>query len=785
VTAPALTAPGLSRFDGAEIGVTRRFELRSRTERRRLERRADRRRLATNMLPTFALLLAFDAAVVMNRFLVARVFALAFLFLIPGVVLVALSRTRPTSGAVRLALVVAASTGFLMVVALANSLLLPRFGIAQPLARGPMVVAINEILAVLVFLVARVREPIASVLEDRVPSVGQVLTFSALALLPLAAAGAAEAVNHGSGPTPMVTVLVASGALIVGLLFASARLPHWVLCTGLYAVALTVVFSYSLSADRLFGWDIQQELRALSVTMRAGSWSPAAVQGDPYRAMLSISALPVGLANLTGVSVISLLRVVYPMLFAFFPLMVYSVATRWVSRTAAFAAAAFVVVQLPFAQQMPAITRQEVALLFFGVLVAVAFDDELPVRYRRVVVLLAGMALAVTHYSTAYVTSLALVGAWLAFGLVQLVRRRVRHRRVLAGWVVLGILAFTIFWNFGVTQSSSNVLRFAQQAAERGPEFLPSGEGRSLVAKWLVGNAPQRITGEEYATRVDLIYDTTAPWLNAYPNDVVDAHPVRNAAAPVVTGRLPAVAAANSLLLIVVSQGLVVVTALGIVAFAWRRRRESWTSARELALLGVVILAFVGAMRVSGVAAEAYNQERAQIHAAAVLSVGLATVAAWCLARRRRLTLGVIAGALMVVFASSSGLAALVGGGEIPANLKNGGDAAERFAVTDAEVATAEWLASHREPDSIVYTDRYGKLRIWAGTAIPDDSIIDALTPATLDEGAYVYASEANVGAGRARGAIGQDYAVYEFPSAFLDATKATVFSTASTRIYR
>jgi uncharacterized membrane protein len=785
VTAPTLTAPGISRFDGPEIAIAHRFELRSRTERRRLERHADRRRWAMNALPTFALLLAFDAAVVLNRFLAARVFALAFVFLIPGLVLVGLSRTRPTSGAVRLALVVAASTAFLMVVALANSLLLPSLGVAQPLARGPMVVAINEVLAVLVLLVARVREPIASVLEDRVPSIGQVCGFGALMLLPLASAGAAQAVNHGSGAAPMVAVLVASAVLVVGLLFASARLPHWVLCTGLYAVAVTVVLSYSLSGDRLFGWDIQQELRALSVTMRAGSWSPAAVEGDPYRAMLSISALPVALARLTGVSVISLLRVVYPLLFAFFPLMVYSVAVRWVPRTAAFAAAAFVVVQLPFAQQMPAITRQEVALLFFGVLVAVAFDDGLPVRYRRVVVLLAGMALAVTHYSTAYVTSLALVGAWLAFGVVQFFRPRVRHRRVLAGWVVFGILASTIVWNFGVTQSSSNALRFAQQAAERGPEFLPSSKGRSLIAKWLVGNAPQRITGEEYAKRVDLIYGATAPWLNPYPKSVVEAYPVRNAAVPKVTGPLPAAATADSLLLIFVSQGLVVVTAFGIVAFAWRRRRESWTSARELALLGVVVLAFVGAMRVSGVAAEAYNQERAQIHAAAVLSVGLATVAAWCLARRPRLTRLAIAGGLMVVFASSSGLVALVGGGEVPANLTNQGDAAERFAVTDAEVATAEWFAAHREPDSIVYTDRYGKLRIWAGTSIDDDSIIDALTPATVDEGAYVYASEANIRAGRARGAIGQDYAVYAFPRAFLDATKATVFSTGTTRIYR
>ena len=161
-------------------------------------------------------------------------------------------------------------------------------------------------------------------------------------------------------------------------------------------------------------------------------------------------------------------------------------------------------------------------------------------------------------------------------------------------WVVLGILAFTIFWNFGVTQSTGNVTRFAEQAAERGPEFLPSSQGRSLLIRWLQGNAPHKISGERYAERVGLIYDATAPWLNSYPKTITDEYPVHNADVPKLVGPLPAAGALNSVLLIVVSQGLVIVTALGMIVFAWRRRRDFGTSARELALLGFVILAFVG-----------------------------------------------------------------------------------------------------------------------------------------------------------------------------------------------
>jgi uncharacterized membrane protein len=785
VSATTVGPPTVAFVDGADVAVARRFELRTRRDRRRAARHA----YVENLLPTFALLVAFDVAVVLNRFLVARIFSLAFLLLVPGVLLVATCRARPANGAVRLALVVAASVAFLMVAAVASSALLPRFGVAQPLARGPMVVLVNEVLGLLTLIVARAREPIASLLEDRVPNGRQLVVALALGALPFAAAGAAEAVNHGQGPMPAIAVLVIGGLLLVGLLFASARVPQWVLLAGLYAVAVSVIYSYSLAGDRLFGWDIQEEFRAFSLTMQAGSWT-AAVHGDPYRAMLSITALPTVLARVTGISGVSILRAVDPLLFAFFPLMVYSVAVRWVSRTAAFAAAAFVVVQLAFAQQMPAITRQEVALLFFGVLVAVAFDDDLPVMYRRCVVLLAGCALAVTHYSTAYVTALALVGTWLVYAFVRLLRRRardrtVRHRRVLASWVVLGILAFTIFWNFGVTHSTGNVLQFAKQASERGPEFLPSSQGRSLLLRWLQGNAPQKISGEKYAERVALIYRAGAPWLNGYPDAITNAYPVKNATVPPLIGFSPAAGALDASLLIVVSQGVVALTALGMVAFGWQRRRDRGTSGRELACLGFVILAFVGVMRVSGVAAEAYNQERAQIHAAVVLSVGLATVVAWALSKARKLTLLAVAGGLMVVFLSSSGLAAVLGGGDAPANLMNRGDSEERFAITDAEVATAQWLAANREPDSIVYTDRYGKLRLWVSTSIGGNSIIDSLTPKTLDRGAYVYASEANVRGGRGRGAIGPDYAVYAFPTKFLDAEKATVYSTGLTRVYR
>lgn len=189
-------------------------------------------------------------------------------------------------------------------------------------------------------------------------------------------------------------------------------------------------------------------------------------------------------------------------------------------------------------------------------------------------------------------------------------------------------------------------------------------------------------------------------------------------------------------------------------------------------------------MRVSGVVALNYGPARAQLHSAVALGVALATACAWVLVRWRRLAIAGMALAVTAMFASGSGLSTAVGGGNPPANLYNKGTAYERFFMTDQEMAAAAWLGSHSGPHPIIYTDRYGKLRL-RGAGVGKGTQVDILTPQSLDQGAWVLATSTNVIQGRAEGAFGNAVAAYSFPRAFLDDHKTVVFATAGARVWK
>jgi uncharacterized membrane protein len=640
----------------------------------------------------------------------------------------------------------------------------PPLGVADPFSPEPMLLALNAVLAVLV-LMAALRRP-----QAHVPAAALALAWPRvrdawpLALPAAAALGAGALTVSGDRTLALVTVAAAVATLAIGLVESGRRHPARA-GLALYGAALACIYSFTLPGAEVFGWDITGEYATVSELLTSGHWARLHEQ-DAYGAMLSLTVVPAGLHAITGLSAAVILKAVYPALLALFPVFVYSVGCRVVSPRAAYLAALVIVAQAPFIEQLPAIARQEAALLEFGALLAVMADRELHPATRRALIAVFGTGVVVSHYSTAYVT-IALLGIGLIAGLVLAVLRRGVRLLPMVGYafVVVGVAAAV--WYGPVTRSYGNAGNAVQSIAADGLQVLPGASGKGPLDAWLRGNTASQVPAATYQREVAAHYAKDRAYVVPLAQGAEPRYALR--ADPVPTAGNPSVRRALGLTSLVIQQLVNVLAAAGALTLALRRR--SSPTARMLGALGVAALAILAVARVSGTIAASYNLERLDVQMLAVTGIGLAFLADRLAARRLvgRLLVGLFAVGLLVAVGVGSGLAATLSGTGATSNLSRTGEDAERFAIAPGERASAQWLGRSAPAGAQIYADRYGQLRLFA-FAHRGTSFLTAVTPRTLDQHAWVYVSRTNWVDGRARDAVGQDLATFAFPRGYLDA---------------
>jgi uncharacterized membrane protein len=647
----------------------------------------------------------------------------------------------------------------------------------KPLRTGPLLVGVETISVAL--LVAGVRAPATthvrwSELELRLRRMWPLL-------LPLLAAAGAVRLNNGYGPAVAIVAMAAAVAVLVVAAWRADRISRSQLSLVLYGVSLAACWSFSLRSRFVYGWDISTELHVFASTWHAGVWHPAH-PNDSYGAMLSLTILPSMLHAIAGVPVLAVFKVVYPALFALFPVALFGLAARFLRRQYAFVAAAFIVVQNYFFQQLPGLARQEIGLLLFIALIAATLHTGMRRRAQWPLIAAFAFGVAVSHYSTTYLAAAVLVAAVVLQLIVSVIRRARRVSGALAAAAIATVAAAAV-WYAPVTHSSQNVSSFSSDLSHNGVDLLPNASG-NILQSYLSGNSQAQIPASRYARIARREYAREHPAVRPLANAGDPAYRLRDAklaSAP----RSAAAATALQSAQAVIAQLANVLAAIGAIALALRRR--STRLARQLGFLALAMLLVLAFLRLSGTAAKDYNQERAFVQSMVPLSVAMAWVLELTGQRVRRIRRGlgaIVACCLGVVFLVNVGVSGVALGSGAATNLATHGEDYERFYVTPPELSAANWLT--RAPRAgFIYADRYGELRILAATGSADGLLAD-VTPLTLDQHAWVYASSTNVVTGHARGGTSSDnrYAIYAWPARFLDDNYDTVYTNGVSRVY-
>ena len=715
----------------------------------------------------------------------ASAITVATLLLAPGAILLAIVRAAIPTGGARVATVVALSVLLLMALSLALSIGAPVVGINRPLDAA-FSAPLLALAGLLLSGIGLVRGESGLLYLIRGVHARDVLTVAIGTLLPIAAVLGAERLNAGLPGDLALAVTVLTALLLLGALsltLAGRRPP---VATLLFFGVLATAYAVSTRGTLLFGWDIQKEFSVGLETIARGRWIVPA-DHDAYAAMLSLTGLPALIGVVGALDLAEVFRFVFPIFSALTVVGVYALTRRVAPAGPALAAIVLLVVaSLALPRGMQAIARQEVAFLLFITLLMVAFGSRLPDRTKAVGVVLAGLGIAVAHYSTGYATVALLTTTLLVTTLLRRIRPEVITRRVFSPLVVLLVATGVLGWNIGVNQATAETSSLSFSISRDGLGLLPGSDTGDFLSSWINGSGGARVPAAEYHDAV-LERVRGVDWIRLHPD--ASATPLIDASAARVTGIAPPLAPLYDVANLAVRQGVLALIVIAVVAAlhaAWRRRYLPGVEAAALALAALIMVAL---LRISGTVAGFYNPERGALHAALIYAPAVALLLTATLRLRPRVVRlaarwGVPAASAVAIVGALALASHLVGGSPSAAHA-NAGEEYERLAISRAEYATANWLSERTDQEIVVFTDRYGQIVL---LSVPREKITylgATIDPSGVDTRAYVYASRANIIEGRARGAEYGAFAIFTFPREFYESTRAILYATEVTRVYR
>ncbi|MGB9112912.1 MAG: hypothetical protein WCF24_09330, partial [Acidimicrobiales bacterium] len=709
-----------------------------------------------------------------------RIVAAIAMLLVPGQFL--LQALRIPASAVRrcVTYLPAASVAVLVIAGLAVDLLGPALGLHAPLHRWPLLTGLNVTLVVLGVVGATSGNDHRLKPSDLVEQARWLWPM----LVPVLALVAADRLNAGKGNALAIGVLVALVVIVPVFALLADRTYTQHLRVVIYGAGLAAMLLTSMRSSYVVGYDISSEYYDFHQIVTSGIWHFGHLA--PYQAMMSVTVLPAGMHALISGQDVWIFKLIYPALFAFFPVAVFDLARRFLSRRAAFIAAGIVIVQSYFFQQQPEIARQELALVVFAALVCACLDSSLRRRRHLVLVGVLAATLVVCHYSTTYVAiALFLVGAVL----VWLTSRRrpstIRARPLFLALAVMVVVAFV--WYVPLTNSTSNITYAVQSFTKNGVVLLPGRQkGESIIGAYFNGVRRQPASPATYQREVAALYSKSEPFLRPLLAARQPRYDLRSSEPAELPTRIPGLAAPVGTFQLLIQQ---LINALGVVGCAvLALRRRAGMLPRAVGFLGLAALAVLAASRLSGTLAADYNSSRLFLQCLFVVAVADAAlfevVTKTALLRRARpLLLCSFGAALGLSFAISSGLADAVDGGGPAFVLYNKGEDFDRLYTTPSEQATATWLAANAPANRVVYADNYASLQLREFTGM-ERAVFTAVTPLTIDQHAWVYASRTNIVLGRTWGGTSSGELDLAFPTAFLNRYFDAVYSTGTTAVY-
>ena len=333
---------------------------------------------------------------------------------------------------------------FLMISSFFTNLIFTSIGVAAPLAAIPLLIIVN--LVIVLVEVAEWRTPLNIKFPE---SPKKIVFYGILLLLPiiLALIGLFLVRIPPHSNNVVLLIMLVTISVLVGLTFLFRKIfPARNFPILLLVISISLLLQTMLFSSNLQGFDIFGENAVFRLTLSNLYWDPSMF--GRLSAMLSITVLPTAYSLILNMDPVWVLKLVYPVIFAFVPLGLYQLFKSRMSVEVSFLASFFFVSNVVFFTVLAELARQIIGEVFFVLLFITLFSKNITGVRKWFLFLVFGFGLVVSHYALAYIFLGFIAITWL----VSRFRKGITKVN-LSMVVLLGILVFV--WYIYTSQAST------------------------------------------------------------------------------------------------------------------------------------------------------------------------------------------------------------------------------------------------------------------------------------------------------------------------------------------
>ena len=394
--------------------------------------------------------------------LIRQVVGFLFLAFVPGSLILKFMRLHKVDTVDTLLYLVGLSLAFLMFIGLFMNTLYPFFGIMQPISVTSLMITVGVFMAIMCILIHLTNDNISNGDTNYNKNINRytrlnlkfiaIKKYLVVLQLPFLSIFGTYLFNfHSDNRLLLIFLIVIS---LVPIIVSFHKFSERFQAFTIFIISVSLLYHTSLISTYLWGTDVHREYYLSRLVVENTHWD-STIHSN-VNAMLSIVMMAPIFSNACGMSLTWVFKVIYPLLYSIVPLGLYRIYQKQTSDKIAFLSAFFFTSGFIFYMELPQLARQEIAEIFFVLLVLLTADKGIHSMEKAILSIIFAFSMIISHYGISYIFMFFLVFVWGSLFLEDKwnkVKQKVKHP-ITATFVML----YTIFaatWYIHVSSSSA------------------------------------------------------------------------------------------------------------------------------------------------------------------------------------------------------------------------------------------------------------------------------------------------------------------------------------------